>query len=97
MVQPVIFVLMNCLPKDVLHVDRTVVLASVAGARTFVITHLSGIFLQCNCKMKTVLNHTLHVPSFNTLFYKLGNSIQFTHIFGISMQNEDSESVSQEH
>ena len=43
MVQPVIFVLMNCLPKDVLHVDRTVVLAPVAVARTFVITHLSGM------------------------------------------------------
>ena len=38
-VQPVIFVLVNGLPQDVLHVYGAVVLASPAGGRAFVLSH----------------------------------------------------------
>ena len=57
--QPVIVVLMDCLPQHVLHVDGTVVLAFPAHRWTFVLnlllgrrrnltdsTHLSGMALQ---------------------------------------------------
>ena len=82
MIQPVIFVLVNRLPQDVLHVDRAVVLASPAAGWTFVLTHhthLSGM-------VEVQLEEPDKSPLRNIVFHKPGKPRKSTHIFGMSMQ-----------